>query len=257
LGFGHRAPPERCRGLCEVADPVNGGADVRLAGAVPPPEQAPGEQRPVAGVVRQAGRNADDAHATRASGDGRRIPQPRGGVITLRPSYFTPRKTGFSGDLWLRTGVKVDALTYGTDSTVSRECRRGASTVVPRLAPSRGDVFKPRWTLVTFPTRPPTETFAVAWRKSVIQSLLDVVHARTPVWAEQPEEFFDCAFIGLDETKYRARGPARRAWITSFAYLSPPSIGLGVEVNRIHIRIIVLFGLVVVRLLFLAGIIKH
>ena len=75
--------PEGCRGLGEAADPLDGGADVRLAGPLPPPEQGPGEERPVVGVVRQAGHDPVDAQPARALGDGRRVPLSRGGLITL------------------------------------------------------------------------------------------------------------------------------------------------------------------------------
>ena len=45
VGPGHRAPPRGVRGLGEAADPLDGGADVRLAGPVPAAEQGPGEER--------------------------------------------------------------------------------------------------------------------------------------------------------------------------------------------------------------------
>ena len=51
----------RDEGLGEAADPLDGGADVRLAGPVPPAEQGPGEERAVVGVVRQAGDDPVDA----------------------------------------------------------------------------------------------------------------------------------------------------------------------------------------------------
>ena len=53
--------PKGCRGLGEAADPVDGRADVRLAGQVPPPEQGPREERAVVGVVRQVGDDPADA----------------------------------------------------------------------------------------------------------------------------------------------------------------------------------------------------
>ena len=61
LGPGDHPPPRGEEGLGEAADPVDGGADVRLAGPVPPAEQGPGEERPVVGVVRQAGHDPVDA----------------------------------------------------------------------------------------------------------------------------------------------------------------------------------------------------
>ena len=64
--------PEGSEGLGEAADPVDGGADVRLAGPVPPAEQGPGEERAVVGVVHQAGDDPADAQPARALG--RRMP---------------------------------------------------------------------------------------------------------------------------------------------------------------------------------------
>ena len=81
--------PKGCRGLGEAADPLDGGADVRLAGAMPPAEQGPGEERAVVGVVRQAGHDPPDAQPARALGDGRRLPLPRGGLITLMGQSLT------------------------------------------------------------------------------------------------------------------------------------------------------------------------
>ena len=56
--------PKGSEGLGEVADPVDGGADVRVAGAMPAPEQGPGEERPVVGGVHQAGHDPPDAQPT-------------------------------------------------------------------------------------------------------------------------------------------------------------------------------------------------
>ena len=75
--------PEGQRGLGEAADPVDGRADVRLAGSVPPPEQGPGEERAVVGVVHQAGDDPVDAPPPPALRGGRRVPLPRGGLIPL------------------------------------------------------------------------------------------------------------------------------------------------------------------------------
>ena len=74
LGAGHRAAARGGRGLGEAADPLDGGADVRLAGQVPPAEQGPGEERPVVGGVRQVGHDPPDAQPARAQGDGCRVP---------------------------------------------------------------------------------------------------------------------------------------------------------------------------------------
>ena len=52
--------PEGGRGLGEAADPLDGRADVRLAGQLPSPEQGPGEERPVVGIVHQAGHDPVD-----------------------------------------------------------------------------------------------------------------------------------------------------------------------------------------------------
>ena len=41
LGSVDRTPPRGLRGMGQAADPVDGRADLRLAGQVPPPEQGP------------------------------------------------------------------------------------------------------------------------------------------------------------------------------------------------------------------------
>src|SRR3954463_12177905 len=44
----------------QAAHPMDGRADLRLAGPLPPPEQGPGEERPVVGIVHQAGHDSVD-----------------------------------------------------------------------------------------------------------------------------------------------------------------------------------------------------
>ena len=53
--------PEGSRGLGAAADPLDGGADVRLAGQVPPAEQGPRAERAVVGGVHQVGHDPPDA----------------------------------------------------------------------------------------------------------------------------------------------------------------------------------------------------
>ncbi len=53
--------PDGTEGVGEVANPVDSRADICLAGQVSPPEQGPGEERPVVGGLRQIGH--DPPHA--------------------------------------------------------------------------------------------------------------------------------------------------------------------------------------------------
>src|SRR5258708_30691537 len=57
-----------------TADPMDGRADLRLAGPLPTPEQGPGEERPVVGIVRQAGDDSVDGPPAAALPCGCRIP---------------------------------------------------------------------------------------------------------------------------------------------------------------------------------------
>ncbi len=84
--------PEGVRGLGEAADPVDGRADVRLAGPLPPPEQGPGEERPVVGVVHQAGDDPVDAPPAPALRCGRRVPLPQ---CSLNRPYGTVSKSEY------------------------------------------------------------------------------------------------------------------------------------------------------------------
>ena len=68
--------PEGRRGLGEAADPLDGGADVRVAGPVSPAEHGPGEEHAVVGVVHQAGHDPTDAQPAPARGDRPRVPLP-------------------------------------------------------------------------------------------------------------------------------------------------------------------------------------
>src|SRR5271157_4233684 len=61
----------------QAADPVDGRADLRLAGQVPPPEQGPREERPVVGIVHQAGHDPVDVSPASPLRCGRRIPLSR------------------------------------------------------------------------------------------------------------------------------------------------------------------------------------
>ena len=83
VGPDHRPPPRGQERLGEAADPVDGGADLRMAGSMPAAEQGPGEECPVVGVVRRAGDDPADAQPARTVGDGPRVPLPQGGPIEL------------------------------------------------------------------------------------------------------------------------------------------------------------------------------
>ena len=61
-------PPEGGGGLGAAADPVDGGADVRVAGEMPSVEQGPGEERPIVRGVRQVGYDPHDAQPACAKG---------------------------------------------------------------------------------------------------------------------------------------------------------------------------------------------
>ena len=74
VGSDDRATPEGCRGLGDAADPVDGRADVRLAGQVPPPEQGPREEYTIVGVDGQVGDDPADGPSSPALGDGARVP---------------------------------------------------------------------------------------------------------------------------------------------------------------------------------------
>ena len=52
--------PRGFQGMGHAADPLDGRADVRLAGSLPPPDQGPREERPVVGIVHQAGHDPVD-----------------------------------------------------------------------------------------------------------------------------------------------------------------------------------------------------
>ena len=100
VGAGDRAPPRGVGGLGEAADPVDGGADVRVAGPVPAAEQGPGEERAVVGVVRQAGHDPPDAPP--APSPTRRTPSS----ITARrpdPPYGTDSQS-FIAAVWVPEG---------------------------------------------------------------------------------------------------------------------------------------------------------
>src|SRR5271157_404730 len=73
----------------QAADPVDGRADLRLAGQVPPPEQGPREERPVVGIVHQAGHDPVDVSPASPLRCGRRIPLSR---CSLNRPYGTVTK---------------------------------------------------------------------------------------------------------------------------------------------------------------------
>src|SRR5271166_6610251 len=76
----------------QAADPVDGRADLRLAGQVPPPEQGPREERPVVGIVHQAGHDPVDVSPASPLRCGRRIPLSR--CSLNRPYGTVTKKTG-------------------------------------------------------------------------------------------------------------------------------------------------------------------
>ena len=53
--------PEGSEGWVPLADSVDGGADLRMAGGLPAAEQGPGEERAVVGVVHQVVDDSSDA----------------------------------------------------------------------------------------------------------------------------------------------------------------------------------------------------
>src|SRR5271166_2074952 len=77
----------------QAADPVDGRADLRLAGQVPPPEQGPREERPVVGIVHQAGHDPVDVSPASPLRCGRRIPLSR---CSLNRPYGTVTKPGLT-----------------------------------------------------------------------------------------------------------------------------------------------------------------
>src|SRR5271165_3568463 len=99
----------------QAADPVDGRADLRLAGQVPPPEQGPREERPVVGIVHQAGHDPVDVSPASPLRCGRRIPlsrcslnRPYGTVTEIRP-----------GSLFGNTTVGAPAVASGRRSAPS------------------------------------------------------------------------------------------------------------------------------------------
>ncbi len=74
MGAGHRAPPGRCEGVGQVAHPLDGGADVRVAGQVPAADQGPGEEREVVGGVHHVGHDPPHAQPTRTQTCRGRVP---------------------------------------------------------------------------------------------------------------------------------------------------------------------------------------
>ena len=120
--------PEGERGLGEAADPLDGGADVRLAGPVPSAEQGPGEERAVVGVVHQAGHDPVDAPPARALGGGRRVPlpgrwQPDHPYGTVSKMRSVPRT---------RRGCGSRASSGGVGDCRTPRCTRTATAAPPR-----------------------------------------------------------------------------------------------------------------------------
>ena len=90
VGAGDRAAARGQEGLGEAADPLDGGADVRLAGQVPPAEQGPGEERAVVGGVRQVGHDPPHAQSAGTQGRGCRVPVSPGCVTPLMGQSLSP-----------------------------------------------------------------------------------------------------------------------------------------------------------------------
>src|SRR5271165_6293265 len=84
----------------QAADPVDGRADLRLAGQVPPPEQGPREERPVVGIVHQAGHDPVDVSPASPLRCGRRIPLSR--CSLNRPYGTVTERIGLSSCLFAR-----------------------------------------------------------------------------------------------------------------------------------------------------------
>src|SRR3954470_7852857 len=94
----------------QAAHPMDGRADLRLAGPLPPPEQGPGEERPVVGIVHQAGHDPIDVPPAAALPYRARIPLSRCslnrayGTVTKRAGSFgTPSSSVFRR---LETGLR-------------------------------------------------------------------------------------------------------------------------------------------------------
>src|SRR5216684_1631973 len=83
VGDDHRATPEGGGGLGAAADPVDGGADVRVAWEMPSVEQGPGEERPIVGGVCQVGYDPHDAQPACAQRNGCRVPLSNGCINPL------------------------------------------------------------------------------------------------------------------------------------------------------------------------------
>src|SRR5271157_4153755 len=83
VGPDHRAAPEGGGGLGAAADPVDGGADVRVAGEMPSVEQGPEEERPIVRGVRQVGYDPHDAQPASAQKNGCRVPLSNGRINSL------------------------------------------------------------------------------------------------------------------------------------------------------------------------------
>ena len=98
----------RMRGLGDVADPVDGGADVRMAGEMSAAEQGPGEERRVFGGVHQIGHDPDDAQPARAQRNRCRVQLSDGCINPLMGQTLSENE--ISGITWpLRWWISASA----------------------------------------------------------------------------------------------------------------------------------------------------
>src|SRR5262249_50796006 len=61
--------------------PLDGGADLRLAGQMSPPERGPGEKHPFGGSHDSSGHDSFDAKPIMSEGEPSRFPLPQSGLI--------------------------------------------------------------------------------------------------------------------------------------------------------------------------------
>src|SRR5271157_5841842 len=121
----------------QAADPVDGRADLRLAGQVPPPEQGPREERPVVGIVHQAGHDPVDVSPASPLRCGRRIPLSR---CSLNRPYGTVTKRLASRSLSLEAFWAASEAFDRADLDGSRKLLEFALTTDPELR------SRPEWT---------------------------------------------------------------------------------------------------------------
>src|SRR5271166_5558385 len=139
MGSGHRAATQGGRGLGATADSMDGGADVRLAGEMPAPEQGPGEERQIVGDVHQAGYDPTDAQPAFAQRNRCRVPVPCGCINSLM------------GQSLSRSGMlSFNAARILARSGLGRATRRRASFLPSVVSRSISPIWiSPNWRKMT------------------------------------------------------------------------------------------------------------